>query len=312
MAQSDARESDFVRRQASVYIPSWLRDIGTPETFVPLAPLAPILPPDYLHSLYTPDQLANPWPEITAFPSILSIPPFPDDPKQPIPPLNSTPDHFRAHWTALLSLELQSISSTAASQKLHRVPVVPYREKRSDPNKPPDADTTWQLSIPGIREDTPRILINDTLILRGLYPSLETASRCALEARVTGMVKRDGKVYIQCPHLAEQHRTLELNEGEGLYNVDLKASSDAICSMQTAVRAVAVGLGSSQSAVASWLFPKTEDATRVEDVLKTDWLDDNLNLEQRQAVSMVVKSSGKAPLLIAGPPGTGASSPCVE
>lgn len=294
-----------MRTQASVYIPSWLRDISAPETLVPLAPLPPSLPPNFLHSLYTLEQLASPWPDITAFPSILSLPPFPDDPKQPIPPLEPAPDAFRAHWTALLSLELQSISSTAASQKLHRVPVVPYRAKRSDPNAPPDAETTWQLSIPGIREDTPRILINDTLILRGLYPSLETASRCALEARVTGMVKREGKVYIQCPHLAEQHRTLELNEGEGLYNVDLKASSDAICSMQTAVRAVAAGLESPQAAIGSWLFPKLFPKADDGNVLETEWMDENLNLEQKQAVSMIVKSSGRVPLLIAGPPGTG-------
>jgi hypothetical protein len=233
--QLTSTDNPLPRLQASSYVPQWLVDLPSPETVVQLPPLPSQPPADYAANFLSLPLIRKPFPDITASRSILSMPAFP--PTTSAPSLEDDADTYLRHWNALLSLELASLQETAGHQKLFRITISQHHTAASRASTSVQAPTTWKVSIPGIREDSPRIQTGDVLLLRGLYPELHTASRCAIEARVTGYIKRDGVIFVEAPELQLQATFLpKTAEGLTEWAVEFRASSEAACVMQNAVR----------------------------------------------------------------------------
>lgn len=222
--------------QASPYVPDWLLTLPPPETTIRCQPLPEEPPVEYATDFLSLPLLKSPHPDYRETKSILSLPAYPAD--LAVPPLEDNPDAYLRHWDALLSLELASLQEAAARQKLFRIKLSKHAAAGAA-HRPagPGAPITWKVSIPGIREDAPRILVGDLLILRGLYPELHTAARCAIEARVTGYIKRDGTVFVEAPDLEIQAAVLSQHAPTTSIEwvVEFRASSEPSCIMQNAV-----------------------------------------------------------------------------
>lgn len=112
--------------------------------------------------------------------------------------LLESPGAYLDHFSCLLAMEQEELRQAAGRQVIYGVPITKL------PLKPGALQTgpiLWQLRIPGTREDSPRLFINDRLRIRGLYRQLETATETAVQARITGTIKRDGLVFFECPAL---------------------------------------------------------------------------------------------------------------
>lgn len=262
------------------------------------------------------------------------MPPY--DPKWSIAKLEDEGTAYLRHWTALLSVELASLQETATQQKLFQISIIKY-DRQHNLTIAQHGRETWKVLIPGIREDTPRIQTGDILILRGLYPDLKTADKRAIQARVSGYIKRDGVVFVESPELETHAEYLPRDaKGNVQWVVEFKASSEAICIMQNAVRfvcfpkqhIVVLSIGNFQvrsiachyeAAQATspdelprrvitkrWLFPEIQDvslSTKSTMSNNQQLYDRTLNTEQREAVSSVVEGRHRVPYLISGPPG---------
>ena len=102
--------------------------------------------------------------------------------------------------------------------------------------------TTYRLHIPGIREDSPHLMLGDRLILRGLYPEIKAPASLAVEAEIVGLVKAKGWVYVRAPRLDEINSMLpkvfvkgDTKSLSAMYQVQFKVSASPLCTMQDAV-----------------------------------------------------------------------------
>lgn len=134
--------------------------------------------------------------------------------------------YYTAHFTALLSMWLDA---ELKRMKEATIPLVPLIFT-------PAINNTYRISIPGIREDAPKLAIGDRLLLRGMLPSHRAASNVALEAEVIGLNKLAGWVYVKSPHLpwiiANQPPDAD---GQARFRVQFLLSVDPYCAMQDAV-----------------------------------------------------------------------------
>ena len=119
-------------------------------------------------------------------------------------------------------MEQEELRRAAGRQVIYGVPITRQVSKSGAPLLGPGL---WQLRIPGTREDSPRLFIDDRLRIRGLYRQLETATETAVQARITGTIKREGLVFFECPALEamDQHLRHHPSGGSHVYTAEFPA-----------------------------------------------------------------------------------------
>lgn len=209
--------------------------------------------------------------------SLLRYPPFKGrvDPL----PVNDKPlmtGYYSAHFTCLLSM---SLDAELQRMKDATIPAVLLTFT-------PTAADSYQISIPGIREDAPKLSIGDRLVLRWMIDSLQTPSTSAFEVEVTGMNKSAGLVYVKSPHLEFMMAQLRQSpHGELKFQVRFLLSVDPFCAMQDAVRRLGFAVDHDHLAAMHWLLPESrhlqEGLVFGQGTNITHWCDPDLNAEQQ-------------------------------
>lgn len=152
------------------------------------------------------------------------------------PQLDGSYAAYHRRFNNLLVLELQELERQAGQQVMYGVQIVRHRAKTPPTNS--YEPVIWKLRVPGTREDSPQLQINDKIRIRGLYRSVQTASKVSIQARITGTIKREGLVFFDCPAMLNMEQSLLQYEGDAnplQYLVEFYPSSDSLFVMQNAV-----------------------------------------------------------------------------
>lgn len=106
----------------------------------------------------------------------------------PPPPLGTPPplaiETYEAHWSALLSWELDQLAKDKEDLVLWKKSIKVFNWNRSE----------FALEVPGLRENYPRLDIGDLAHLRMVFEDAKTGSGRAFEARISTLLKRAGLV----------------------------------------------------------------------------------------------------------------------
>ena len=205
-----------------------------------LPQLPPYPSPDYAADLLPRKLVRNLPVPLENETSLLFDPPIAD--KVKIRPLDhrqvNVEGHYSRHFSTLLALALEGDAKRLHSAAIYKASLVLH----PSPTPVDLASRTYRLTIPGIREDFPRLQVGDVVILRGLSETTKSAIYEMIEARVTGMIKIKGWVFVSAPFLGRFDMDVEkavdpdtYEEGVGLYNVTFMASTGEVCTMQNAV-----------------------------------------------------------------------------
>jgi helicase MOV-10 len=193
----------------------------------------------------------------------------------------------------------------------------------------------FRVTIPGIREDSPRVNLGDVVLVRPLFPRPDAPELtnswvapgggrerglCApgfagleYNAIVWGVARTKEEVLLRVDGLTQLS-----------CNIIFAVQEHRITPLARSVTSTAELLRAFQLAVAksTWLsrmlFPTPSDGVLQLTLSKGTfpdmiWVDPQLNYEQQKAVSAIVHSSyGSVPYLVSGPPGTGKTKTIVE
>ena len=220
--------------QANTYIPGWLQTIPKALYDVPLPPLPSPVDPAQAAQIFPLPLLETTCPLMQTPGGLGQIAPPPLDAF--VAPLRDDPSDYQNHFTNLLAMEQAELRSAAGKQIMYGVRI--DRQPNRARGRPRPAGITWQILIPGTREDSPRLFIDDRLSIRGLYRSLQTATEAGVQARITGTIKREGLVFFECPALEAMEQMLRTSphtQGRVEYIVEFYPSSDALVTMHNAV-----------------------------------------------------------------------------
>jgi len=236
----------------------------------------------------------------------------------------SQPGYYAWHFSSLLSLNLAAEAAQLEKGVIHCIPVAlrPEASKGVGGNKgalnktvtSPPAGAMFAVTIPGIREDAPKLQLGDRLLFRGLDTDHQLASFEAVEAEVVGLVKMRGVVYVRSSHLMELDRVLPkyriaANENSdkiqgrkeeetwaSKYQIRFYVSAASVCAMQDAVslrsnanviadnqvRTMGLSLKIRFDAARRWLCPEKGDvSSRPSGDQVSKWIDQTLNQEQQ-------------------------------
>jgi hypothetical protein len=219
--------------KANAYVPSWLRTIPTALYDIPLSPLPPPVDPSEAAQIFPQPLLEAVYPPMPAPFGLGLSPVVPAG--TPFSQLKEDRLGYRQHFTNLLALEHDELRSAAGKQVMYGVKITQRSTKIPGPRS---SGITWQMQIPGTREDSPRLFIDDRLRIRGLYRMLSTATEAGVQARITGTIKREGLVFFECPALESMDhmlRTSPHTDRQAEYMIEFYPSSDALFTMHNAV-----------------------------------------------------------------------------
>ena len=185
----------------------------------------------------------------------------------------------------------------------------------------------YVLSIPGIREDTPRMFIGDSVFLQGLDTVRKRINGLPVEAEVIGILKAKGEVFVMSPMLPSIVYTVATADPRCMFQVSFRATAAPVCAMQDAVspselclqpknslpldvqvRRLDSALRATDSTARRWLFSFPNDknvSQRIVSSLDPMSIDSALNEEQSSAILAIASRNHTIPYLISGPPGTG-------
>ncbi|KAG6908482.1 hypothetical protein DXG01_004485 [Tephrocybe rancida] len=302
-------------KYADPFIPQYLKDIQKQtHNLLPLPPV-PVFPSlIYLRSFLLPNLIE----ELCAPRSvtILSSPPAAE-----CPPLEIKTYH--SHWQTLLGWELDHSSLEKEKIVLWKVGIKIAIW----------VDAEFVLTVPGIRENYPRLEIGDLIHLREVYEKLQRGSGMAFEGRVTALRKREGLIHLFSPNL--RHHILHVlppnpKTTDGIYtpddtlpflfNISFIANARPSFIMETASHAMGAALNvpGANNLARHWLFPEHDEGSPISvcsadrEFKEEDWVDKGLNPEQRIAASSIALYQSPVPYVISGPPGTGKTRTVVE
>lgn len=327
--------ADFqLDKYADVFVPEYLQAIQRqPQRFRLLEPV-PLFPsPSYL-----PDSILDPA-DVGRAETILSIAP---DPEQRCPLLSA--DSYYKHFLHVLQDELSTVVAHKAQIILWKASISladtigpnptlsPHeRQLRNNVTSP---DAQFVISVPGIRENHPRLDIGDTVHMREVLVDRKEGSGLAFEARVTVLRKREGLVHLHCPPLQAHVRTYwGLITPRDIipmtFNISFLANARPFVAMDTATFMLDRMLTDPHSSQHNdnpgrtlahrWLFPEPLDLLIDAPTLlplptkeNVVWVDSGLNHEQKTAAASISQYHHPIPYLISGPPGTGKTRTVVE
>ncbi|KAJ3294685.1 hypothetical protein HDU79_010643 [Rhizoclosmatium sp. JEL0117] len=261
------------------YILSWV----SPSPGNPFKPKTPVV------------QIAQ---SISQVPHVLSTPN-----NAPITTLSSST--YAQHFAELTSVEVEARTQEMLGFTLYGVTIStssPLQKKQSRGLQ------LWEVIVPGVLEDSPRIRIGDALLIRAISPF----DGVEYEAFVYSVVRRTATITFIAPALPNiEIGSTEFNIQFIYTDIAARYATRALYSLQYYV---------SKDCGRKLLFPEPEDA-----ILKLatepkssfdfglDFFDDQLNRAQKKAVYSILNNKyGDIPYLIWGPPGTGKTKTCIE
>ncbi|KAA8913536.1 P-loop containing nucleoside triphosphate hydrolase protein [Sphaerosporella brunnea] len=239
-------------------------------------------------------------------------------PSDPIDASNSDyaelgPDNYGERFAYFLEMEITKEDLINKSYNLYNVPVVSQDSSQY----------LIQVSIPGIRENTPMVQLGDMIKLRQIRPSppgyLSGFTGYEYETYVYGLDRAVGYVVLRADGL--------WIEAGGKFNVIFGVQENRWQGARWAVADVGKALkisvsgrskkNTKHSFLRRMLFPEKSDGrmqyTLSRGIFERQWIDKELNYEQQKAVESVLKQCyGSVPYLISGPPGTGKTKTLVE
>ncbi|KAH0579747.1 hypothetical protein H2248_002584 [Termitomyces sp. 'cryptogamus'] len=303
-------------KYADVFIPQYLKDIQKqPHSLLPLPPV-PVFPSlAYLHSFLLPNLIKDF--SASRAVTILSSPPSAE-----CPPLQI--ESYHSHWQTLLAWELDRSA-------LEKEKIVSWKIGIRIGIW---VDAEFVITVPGVRENYPRLEIGDLIQLREVYEKYQRGSGMAFEGRVTAVRKREGLVHLYSPSL--KHHILHVlppnpKTTDGIYTPDdalpflfnisfiTNARPSFIMETASATMGAALAVANPDNLARRWLFPEPDDLASYSSVYSVDrafrdqdWVDQGLNPEQRLAAASIALHQSPVPYLISGPPGTGKTRTVVE
>ncbi|KAG5351503.1 hypothetical protein C0989_006238, partial [Termitomyces sp. Mn162] len=272
---------------ADVFIPQYLKDIQKqPHSLLPLPPV-PVFPSlAYLHSFLLPNLIKDF--SASRAVTILSSPPSAE-----CPPLQI--ESYHSHWQTLLAWELDRSA-------LEKEKIVSWKIGIRIGIW---VDAEFVITVPGVRENYPRLEIGDLIQLREVYEKYQRGSGMAFEGRVTAVRKREGLVHLYSPSL--KHHILRVlppnpKTTDGIYTPDdalpflfnisfiTNARPSFIMETASATMGAALAVANPDNLARRWLFPEPDDLASYSSVYSVDrafrdqdWVDQGLNPEQRAA-----------------------------
>ncbi|KAJ7222278.1 AAA domain-containing protein [Mycena pura] len=294
-------------KYAGIFVPQYLQDIqNQPHALKTLPPLPPFPTLDYLQK-FLPSTIIDV--STVRQSSILSSPP-----PATAPSLNTA---YHPHWVALLSWELHKLA-------VEKEQIVLWKTGINIAN--------WDLAefllvVPGIRENTPRLEIGDTLVMREILEAQKVGTGIAFEGGVVALRKREGLIHFFCPALKVHIQTHvgpinppgQFQQGNVvftpedalplLFNISFVPTARPSVLMDVASRTLHDAMAEPDDtirrrAARRWLFPVADDidedaANLVQRHLPHEsWTDTGLNEEQKLAVSSIVLHESPIPFLI--------------
>ncbi|PPQ98678.1 hypothetical protein CVT24_003305 [Panaeolus cyanescens] len=329
-------------KYAECYIPIYLRKIQKElHRMTPLPPM-PVFPsPSYIESFLLPVVKSRL--DASQNLSLLSEPPISS--KDTLPLLNF--DSYHEHWMSLLRWELDAMALQKEQVVLWRLGVkvavwqnaefvlsVPnirenhprlevgdlvhmrevLEDKQTGSNRAVEGRVVTLRKREGLIRKVLPIFTQGRNILT--HPALDIHSpplqkHIQTFVPLTSATKLENNLAVYGP---EDHIPLS-------FNVSFMANARALCLMENAAKAVSDVLVSKvkgTNLAQQWIFPEIETWDVPSIVLQhgvigdEEWVDKNLNAEQRRAVSSISLYQSPVPHLISGPPGTGKTRTVVE
>jgi helicase MOV-10 len=316
---SNAAENTPLDIYAPSYVPLWLRAVNESIAVPRLcASLRTINFPEYI-STFAGHQHLQPLATVN-LPAIRHVRVV-----QSFSPDSLSVENYVAYfWEALQN----EVSAQQVQLRCYNIFAAPFQLQ--DP-----LQQLFRVTIPGIREDSPRVNLGDVVLVRPLFPRPDAPELtnawvapgggrekglCApgfagleYNAIVWGIARTKEEVLLRVDGLTQLS-----------CNIIFAVQEHRITPLARSVTTTAELLRTSQSAAvkSNWLsrmlFPTPSDGVAQLTLSKgtfpdMTWLDPQLNYEQQKAVSAILHSSyGSVPYLVSGPPGTGKTKTIVE
>ncbi|RMZ84099.1 hypothetical protein DV738_g708, partial [Chaetothyriales sp. CBS 135597] len=228
-------------------------------------------------------------------------------------------ENYELYFSSRLHAEVQALDQQLMQHSLFRHPIT--LNNRSD--------QLYQVQVPGLRENAPRVDIGDIVLVRPLY-TLPAVTAVEENKRWRGDLQHRGirhpafigieyRAVVWGVHRASETIMLRIDATVPLAstaNLRFVVQSHHVEALLRAVQTTQLNFSTSYL-LKSMLFPDQSNAviqTRLSPAkFEIDWVDGFLNFEQQKAVAAVVADRyGSVPFLISGPPGTGKTRTMVE
>ena len=175
---SQAADS-FFALQAETFVPQYLKNIQKQVHNLDPLPAIPLFPSiTYLETYLTPRLIKDSIRSDNL--TLLSAPPIPSGANQPA----LTQESYHDHWITLLRWELDAMALQKEQIVLWQLAFRVENWKNAE----------FVFYVPGIRENHPRLEIEDLVHMRRVIEPQTSGSGLAFEGRVVNLRKREGLV----------------------------------------------------------------------------------------------------------------------
>ncbi|CEH14351.1 RNA helicase [Ceraceosorus bombacis] len=225
--------------------------------------------------------------------------------------------HYARRFTMLLRNEMDYRAEELANQTLYGVGLEAYdaqrgRPRRGDQNAAVDRGL-WNLKLPGIREEYPKLHPGDLVRLRPIVD--QGWIELEYEARVWALRTVEGIVVLKCDEIEEgmmEQMGMSMKQARFvvLFSGDQSSEMDVIACLKRVQQTLAKE-DRPAAILKRWLFPLPQHSATTQSKASSE-LDmsiafdgQGLNPEQKVAVESITMHQHRVPFLIQGPPGTG-------
>ncbi|RMD42398.1 hypothetical protein DV735_g2694, partial [Chaetothyriales sp. CBS 134920] len=228
-------------------------------------------------------------------------------------------DSYDSYFSSRLQSEVRALDLQLMQHSLFQHPII-LKNRR---------DMLYQVQVPGLRENAPRVEIGDIVLVRPIYAQPAVAAAEANKRwrrdlqhhniRHPAFLGIEYRAVVWGVHRASETIMLRIDATVPLpstanlrFVVQSQHAEALLRAVQTTHRSFATS-----SLLRSMLFPDQSDAVMQTKLSPAEfeitWDDTCLNFEQQKAVASIVADNyGSVPYLISGPPGTGKTRTIVE